>query len=45
MLRMLPEIFLAAFQYFTNNDTSPHNSVKGNSFIPKDDRIASVLRI
>lgn len=45
MLRMLPEIFLAAFQYFTNNDTSPHNPVKGNSFIPQDDRIASVLPI
>lgn len=42
---MLPEIFLAAFQYFTNNDTSPHNPVKGNSFIPQDDRIASVLPI
>lgn len=42
---MLPEIFLATFQYFTNNDTSPHNPVKGNSFIPQDDRIASVLPI
>lgn len=40
---MLPEIFLAAIQYFTNNDTSPHNPVKGNSFMPQDDR--TVVRV